>query len=612
MLTRLSSYALVLAVLTGVMLAQSPADTAKIDEFRAYLKALEAQLTPEGITNARNIATRLNTLKGQFKPVPPPIPPPVVTPPVEPPPVEPPPPITVPVGDHGYFDMLLKRSDCFKALSFRPVAGQTIATAPGAADLQRFNTNCSHAFYGNQLKGLNGPDYGYRNSAGFYIGETGPRVTYAPATDTHPQAQDAAKVRIPAFTRACPDSQPNGCVLAADMDAEATSLVFSGSPSGFDGSIGRAVKVDDEIMLIVVPSNTTALAPKTVKRGQFGTTAAAHKAGTSFSITTNSLDIRDGIRFPIRTDGTETATYLITWDAFHAEPGWIGWTGQNQAYKQFQLSSSGRNDRFFEFEPRFDACGTTATSPVKHLGCIPGTHIGSAGARLYAPLMAPISNRYPGAPVKEPFLIEASKWIRYWLKVEAQNETTGYFPVTTLSAALDAAATTVQISFPASTFPAIAGNPFYDGQNAGAGTDFPGRGVKIGAEIVTVSTCQPAASSVLTCTVARGAYGTTAQSHASGASVGLSFDYVTLIMADDDTDATVVYDRLPMYLGTRHSDPKMRGSIEQFWLEFDTSGGDAYPLRYAQQWADWAFYVRNLAILKNPGDVAPLLVRPSK
>lgn len=513
-------------------------------------------------------------------------------------------------GSDAYFKTLVARADCYKAFSLRPVADQTLATASGSASQKRLNTDCAHAYYSNQLKGTNAPDYGYRNSSGFYIGETGPRVTYDPASDTHPQRQDAAKIRIPAFTRACPDSQPNGCVLAQAMTAVDTVLSFTGSPSGFDGSIGRAIKVDDEIMVIVVPSNATALAPKNVKRGQFGTTATAHAAGTPFSVTTNSLDIRDGIRFPIRTDGTETATYLMTWDAFHAEPGWVGWTGQNQAYKQFQISSSGKNDRWFEFEPRFDACGTGA-SPVKHPGCIPGKHIGSAGARLYSPLMAPISNRYPGAPIKNPFLIEASKWVRYWLKIEAQNETTGHVPVTTLSAGLDSSATTAQISFPARVFPAVAGNPFYDGQNAGAGPDFPGRGVQIGAEIVTVSICQSPVSSGLTCTVVRGAYGTTAQAHAAGATVALSFDYVSLYMADEDTEPTLVYDRLPMYLGTRHSDPKMRGSIDQFWLEFDTSGGDAYPLRYKQGWADWVFYVKNLTILKNPPDVSSVLVRPS-
>jgi hypothetical protein len=602
-------FCLLLLCLIAGAFTQSLTDAQKVDQAIALVSSVTCD-TDTCRTRQKDVTTRLGTFKTYLPvsaPIPPPAPPvyatvtmldalaarvaklesgtptPTPTPEPTPAPTPTPDPIVLPpiTGSHGYFDALVSQPSFLKGFSLRDA---------------------------DQLKGI--AEGGYRSSSGFYIGETVARVTYAPESDTHQQRQDAAKIRIPAFTRACPDSQPNGCVLAQPMTADDTVLTFSGSQSGFDGSIGRAVKVDDEIMVIVVPSNATALSPKNVKRGQFGTTATAHAAGTPFSVTTNSLDIRDGIRLPIRTDGTENATYLLTWDAFHTEPGWVGWTGQNQAYKQFQISSSGRNDRWFEFEPRFDACGPSATSPVKHPACIPGTHIGSAGARLYAPLMAPINNRYPGAPVKEPFLIEASKWIRYWLKVEAQNETTGHVPVTTLSAPLDASGTTAQIAFPASTFPAAAGNPFYDGQNAGAGTDFPGRSIQVGAELLTVSTCTAPVASVLTCTVARGAYGTTAQTHTAGAAVGLSFDYVTLIMADEDTDATVVYDRLPMYLGTRHADPKMRGSIEQFWLEFDTSGGDAYPLRFAQNWADWAFYVKNLAVLKNPGDVTPLLVKP--
>lgn len=54
----------------------STVDVQRIDDTRSWLKAIEPLLTADGVTNARNISTRLNTLKGQFKPVTVPPPPP--------------------------------------------------------------------------------------------------------------------------------------------------------------------------------------------------------------------------------------------------------------------------------------------------------------------------------------------------------------------------------------------------------------------------------------------------------------------------------------------------------------------------------------------------------
>lgn len=64
----------VLSLSVGALLGQTAAELQTIDDFRAWLKAIEPQLTSTGVTNARNISTRLNTLKGQFKPVTPPPP----------------------------------------------------------------------------------------------------------------------------------------------------------------------------------------------------------------------------------------------------------------------------------------------------------------------------------------------------------------------------------------------------------------------------------------------------------------------------------------------------------------------------------------------------------
>lgn len=64
----------VLAFTTGAVARQSPAQIQQIDDFRAWLKSIEPELTPAGVTSARYISTRLNTMKGQFKPTPPPPP----------------------------------------------------------------------------------------------------------------------------------------------------------------------------------------------------------------------------------------------------------------------------------------------------------------------------------------------------------------------------------------------------------------------------------------------------------------------------------------------------------------------------------------------------------
>jgi hypothetical protein len=74
---------LLVACVSSVLLTAQPttSEAQKIDEFRAWLKAIEPRLTSSGITNARTISSRLATLKTQFKPVvivpPPPPPPPV-------------------------------------------------------------------------------------------------------------------------------------------------------------------------------------------------------------------------------------------------------------------------------------------------------------------------------------------------------------------------------------------------------------------------------------------------------------------------------------------------------------------------------------------------------
>ena len=105
----------------------------------------------------------------------------------------------------------------------------------------------------------------------------------------------------------------------------------------------------------------------------------------------------------------------------------------------------------------------------------------------------------------------------------------------------------------------------------------------------------------------RGAHGTTPAAHAAGANVEIVNDYVTFYMADEGQAPRMLLNRVPMHLPIDHETESRRSSMNRFWLEFNTSTS---ALTRSDQ-RDLVSYVRNFAMLRNPGDVTPLLIRPS-
>jgi hypothetical protein len=105
-----------------------------------------------------------------------------------------------------------------------------------------------------------------------------------------------------------------------------------------------------------------------------------------------------------------------------------------------------------------------------------------------------------------------------------------------------------------------------------------------------------------------------------GTQIQLIEDYVTIWVADEETEPTLMYDRVSWHLPTNHSSLNVRGSMADFWVEFNTStaqttagranGADGTP-GTADDFADMVAYVRNLVVLKNPpADWSSLRVKP--
>lgn len=518
-------------------------------------------------------------------------------------------------GDqHAYFDALAARGDCHTAFSLRPVEGETVAGSGDLADV--LNADCAVPDYEFQLEPKSGTaiQKGFRNGSSLNAGETKYRATYtcstcgsgnAYAADSYPQAQDATKVRIPAYERVLQ-------TLAADINSSTTTITLTGT-TGPTWNTGRAIKIDNEYILLTQTDASTGPLLN-VTRGAFSSTAAAHTAGATIFTSINAVGTDNYLIVPIRETGPEEATWLFTWDAWHSDD-WVGFTGLNPGFKEFQLVNY--TDRFFEFQQRFDECGVGGQVGVTHPSCVPDTHIGSAGARLYTNTMTPITTKYPVGPTSNPFLLEHSKWIRYWVYVEQQVESdpANFTNVTTLSASMDGSTTSMPIVHPTDSTFAVGDGPspgnsvFYGGYIQPNGSA-PGRIAKIDNELVEITSC-PTTGNPRTCTVIRGRHGTSAASHASGADVGLAFDHITMWMADEDTNPTLVYSNIPAYMPMYESTANQQGVFKEFWFEFDTSSSDAFANRAADNWSDLITYVRNFALLKNPpSDWSALRVKP--
>lgn len=515
-------------------------------------------------------------------------------------------------GPQTYFEDLLARGDCYKAWSLRPVAGQTLNDIPGDAALRKNSTNCTHAYWENQLAYIGSPTFGYKSGRNIpYRGKTEQGVFYNPSADTHPDKQDGMKLTIPAFTPTCPNvvnGVATGGTLAQPLTTSSTVVHLS---CAAEVNPDDWLLIDGELMKVVAPAAGGNANPKNVLRGQGGTVAAEHLVGAAVDRSNNSVGTDNHIKLPIRTDGSEELDYLITFDIYTAQPNWVGWTGQEQAHKMVQIGGGASQGRGIELEPRFDGCGNSGVNEkgYEHPDCIAGTHIGGISARFYGPITGPgIISAYPVDPVEDPFILEASKWTRYWIRIKQRLDTqaanfqnvTGFTLNQPITDTNDI--TTVWFNYPAATFDQANGSDALTPTVYTSGNGV-GRTIRIGTEMMTVISCAPRNfPNARSCSLARGAHGTAKATHLVNAQAQLSFDLVSMWVGDEDTDATLVFNEIKWLLPAEGTTQALSGRIYDWWGEFDKSGGTVTQIKIDQGFEDWAFYLRNVAVLEGaPG-----------
>ncbi len=474
--------------------------------------------------------------------------------------------LTAAADPHAYFDALVSRPDFWKGYSLRPRAGQPATSV----------------HYENQLKIRAEGGYLTTNASGTY-------VTYNPSADPDPNRQDAAKVVIPAFVAYATIRQP---MLAATSGTEET--IELSTVANFDNN--RALKLDDEIVVIKRLPNSPSSAFVTVIRGQFSTSAAAHAAGTMAHASENSL--LSQVRLPL--DTSDGRTYLFTWDGYWT-PSYV-LAGSEFGHKEFQVTSLRGGDQWLEIMTQFSGPLSRTPNPAWNSA----SDVAAVTARGYSIFTPPVTHRNPITPMANPpFIIKPKKWTRFWIVVEANREDdlSKFSDVTTLAQPVATASeTTVTINHPDT----LLFNPFTSA-TAIAGSSWPGRSMRIDNEVMTIVS-GPSTGLTRTLTVVRGAYGSTPAPHAASATVQLVHDYASLYVADEDTEATALYYRLPGHLPINSATPSLRGSMNNFWIEFNAS--ETSYVRGSLR--DFVAYVRNFAALVNPPpDVAPLLLRPA-
>lgn len=291
------------------------------------------------------------------------------------------------VSPHAYFDALVARSEFFKGASFRPAAGQPATSV----------------HYEKQLLGRQAGGYAQTANASY-----GYWVSYDPAADRDPARQDAAKVIIPAFSTI----SAGFARLATDINSTATVISVTSATSNLE--LKTTLKIDQELMIITARDLPAGII--TVARGQHGSTAASHSAGTALTRSTNSL--QNQIRVPVKT--TDGHSYVFTWDSYWTEPYLsAGLTN----HKAFQLTSGGDNI-WFETTTNFgDTVGANC-----HVNGI----LASVGVRSYNLMNGPatwqsafgdylgplVTRAEPLRPQAQEFCLKANTWTRFWIRVD--------------------------------------------------------------------------------------------------------------------------------------------------------------------------------------------------
>jgi len=290
---------------------------------------------------------------------------------------------------NAYFDALITRAGFWKGYSFRPKPGHG-ADSP---------------YFTNQLE--------YKRDGGYQQSSSAPRYV------TYDDTVDAAKVVIPVWL------QPNwSMVLGSAMNTTDTKLYPSPWSSGTFSNLNKQIKIDGEIMVLTgVDPDGTSPRGIVVSRGQYGTKAAAHTAGSAMYVANNSLPHQ--VRVPL--DTVDGNTYVFTWDVLYSS-SYVG-TGLD-GNKTFQFSS-GDDQIWWEVKTRMDG-GSTVSKPA---GFSRAVHVGGMDVRSYnspgglanwlltdgSRLGPGITNNQPVTPMDSTFLLYPNRWIRYWVVVDQRE-----------------------------------------------------------------------------------------------------------------------------------------------------------------------------------------------
>jgi hypothetical protein len=288
---------------------------------------------------------------------------------------------------NAYFDALITRPGFWKGYSFRPKPGYGVDSP----------------YFSNQLE--------YKKNGGYQQSNSAPRFV------VYDSDMDAAKVSIPAWV------QPNwSMVTSVPMSPSDTKIYPSFWSSGTFSNKGAQIKIDGEIMVHTgVDPDGTVPRGVLVARGQYGTKATAHVAGSAINMANNSLPQQ--VRVPLETaDGN---TYVFTWDVMYTS-SFMG-TGL-AGNKTFQFSS-GEDAIWWEVKTRMDGGKANLSKPANFNKAI---HVGGLDVRSHnrlggnanwlltdgSSLGPSATGTEPISPMQSTFILYPNRWTRYWLVVE--------------------------------------------------------------------------------------------------------------------------------------------------------------------------------------------------
>lgn len=296
---------------------------------------------------------------------PPPVvvdPPPVIDPPADPPPVvdppvDPPPPIVIPPGDHGYFEAIRRRADCFHAYSLRD-----------AAQIAQFRS---------------GP-----------VSD----VSYDPL-------HDAARIEIPPYRFAA------SMTLQQALSPTDTQLFINGKKGS-----NVTYQVDEELLLwqsdVKDATGKTVIATNVV-RGHGGTIPASHAAGTSIGYSSNSLVGQIGLPMDTEDGHSFTTIWEARYDASlrRVDPVTGALRSGLTTWKTYQFGRgkdipSSQGATGFEVRTRFDVKGLAADE------------IGIVDVRAYMGVGPNVTLSADGlGPMLATFKLRQDEWVRYVLRI---------------------------------------------------------------------------------------------------------------------------------------------------------------------------------------------------